>query len=108
MLIVTALRPALDGRQLGDRVDVVFYRGSERKITSLEFIAPPKPEAPPAVGTLADVLRTIYAQQQTILTELLNEVPESRLTWTPDVTKWGAKQVVAHCRMTLWRIRGHI
>jgi uncharacterized protein YndB with AHSA1/START domain len=95
-----ALGPVMDERQAGDRVHVVFYRGSEKKTVTMELSARPLPQVPPTAQALASALRDTYTQQIVTLGELLADLPESRLAWTPDAIKWSVKHVIAHLLTT--------
>ncbi len=98
-----AAGPVLENYQAGDQVNIVFYRGSEQKSTTLELSARPLPQVPSTAQTLAEALRDIYAQQITTLNDLLADLadlPESKLTWTPDAIKWSVKHVIAHLLTT--------
>lgn len=95
-----AAGPVLENYQAGDRVDIVFYRGSERKGTTLELSARPLPQVPPTAQALAEALRNIYAQQITTLNDFVADLPESRLAWTLDAIKWSVKHVIAHLLTT--------
>jgi hypothetical protein len=90
----------MDKHQSGDKVGIVFYHGSERKTATLELSARPLPEVPPTAQAMVDTLCDIYTQQTATLTEFLADVPESRLTWTPDAIKWSVKHVIAHLLTT--------
>jgi uncharacterized protein YndB with AHSA1/START domain len=95
-----ALGPVMDNHQPGDKVDIVFYRGSERKTAILELAARPLPDVPPTAQALTGTLRDIYAQQITTLNELLAGLPEPQLAWTPDAIKWSVKHVISHLLTT--------
>jgi len=95
-----ALGPVLENHQAGDRVNVVFYRGSERKVATLELSARPLPQVPPTAQALAEALRNLYTQQITTLNDLLIDLSESQLVWTPDAIKWSVKHVIAHLLTT--------
>ncbi|MFN2285318.1 MAG: SRPBCC domain-containing protein [Anaerolineae bacterium] len=100
LLTAAALGPVMDKHQPGDKVGIVFYHGSERKTATLELSARPLPEVPPTAQAMVDTLCDIYTQQTATLTEFLADVPESRLTWTPDAIKWSVKHVIAHLLTT--------
>ena len=95
-----AFGPVMDKHQPGDKVSIVFYRGSEQMTATLELAARPLPDVPPTAQAMVDALRDIYAQQATTLAEFLAGVQESQLTWTPDAIKWSIKHVIAHLLTT--------
>lgn len=95
-----AVGPVMDKHQPGDKVGIVFYHGGERKTTTLELSARPLPDVPPTAQAMTNTLRDIYTQQIATLNEFLADVPESRLTWTPDAIKWSVKHVIAHLLTT--------
>ncbi len=87
---------AMRGRHAGDKVKVVFYRGSAKKSVSLQLSGRPLPQIPPAAGDLANALRKIYAECFAKLEESLVNVTEVEAARPPSPNDWSALQTLAH------------
>jgi len=87
---------ALEGRQAGDKVPVVFYRGSEKKTVSMELSRRPIPEVPATAAELAEAARKLYADRQAELAKRLEGVIEAEAERKPAPNEWNLKELVAH------------
>jgi len=87
---------ALEGRQAGDKVPVVFYRGSEKKTVSMELSRRPIPEVPATAAELAEAARKLYADRQADITKRLEGVTEAEAERKPAPNEWNLKELVAH------------
>ena len=67
---------ALQSRRVGDTIEVVFYRGPERRTTQMTLSSRLLPEIPPTPAGLARELRKLNAHLISQLEEILHEVPE--------------------------------
>jgi uncharacterized protein YndB with AHSA1/START domain len=52
-----SLANALNGHRAGDKVEVVFYRGAEKKNILMELSRRPLPDMPPTIEALAEVVK---------------------------------------------------
>jgi len=90
------LSNALQGRQAGDKVKVVFYRGAEKKTVAMELGARPMPELPATAAELAKLVRKNYADINLDLAKLFNGLSESEAGHHPAPEAWSIKELVAH------------
>ena len=90
------LHNALQGHQAGDKVKVVFYRGGEKKLVTLQLGARPMPELPATAAELAEVVRKNYADINPDLAKLFDGLSESEATHRPAPDAWSIKEMVAH------------
>ena len=91
-----SLGNALRGKHAGDRVEVVFYRGGEKKTTEMELSQRPIPEIPDSAKSLADRLGSLYASQEATLQEIFKGVSDSEASRQPRPGEWSANQNLAH------------
>lgn len=91
-----SLARALEGRQAGDKVPVVFYRGGEKKTVSMELSRRPVPDVPPTAVELAEAARRLYADRQADLAKRLEGVTEAEAGRKPAPNEWNLKELVAH------------
>jgi uncharacterized protein YndB with AHSA1/START domain len=87
---------AIQGKKGGDKIDVTFYRGAEKKTVTMELSKRPMPEAIFDAKQLADKMR---ANRQPVLDELIKVfegVTEAQASAKPAPGEWSAKEVLAH------------
>lgn len=87
---------ALSGARAGDTVEVVFYRGPERRIVPMTLSSRLLPAIPPTRAGLAAELRKLNAHLLNELEEILHGVPEAQAKTPPAPGEWSALQAVAH------------
>ena len=91
-----ALVAALQGKRVGDIVEVAFYRGKVRHVAPITLSSRLLPEIPPTPAGLAAALRQINARLLDELDSLLSGVPEGEANLRPAPGEWSALEVVAH------------
>lgn len=91
-----SLVSALRGKKGGDFVEVVFYRGSEKKTLSMELTRRPVPQIPWEPAGLAEVIREKYDEGLAALEKSFADVSEAEANQPPAPTEWSAKEVLAH------------
>jgi uncharacterized protein YndB with AHSA1/START domain len=91
-----SLAVALQGQHGGDKVEVVFYRGNEKKTVIMELSRRPLPEFPDSAEALAEILGKRYAEQDEALAELFEGVSETEASYQPAPGEWSAKENLAH------------
>jgi uncharacterized protein YndB with AHSA1/START domain len=91
-----SLTNALQGRHAGDTVEVLFYRGGEKKTTQMELSRRPLPEIPDSAEALADQLGNLYAKQDAALKEIFKGASEAEASGQPSPGEWSAKENLAH------------
>lgn len=87
---------ALQGKKGGDKVEVVFYRGPEKKTVTMELTRRPVPDVPPEPAELAARVRTRYDQGLKLLEEAFAGVSEAEAAHSPAPGEWSARQTLAH------------
>lgn len=91
---------ALQGRQAGDVVPVVFYRGAERLTAQMDLSLRSLPEVPATPQALATALQKIYAELDPELTCCFDGVSDAEALRQPAAGEWGALETVAHLIIT--------
>jgi uncharacterized protein YndB with AHSA1/START domain len=91
-----SLIAALQGKKGGDRVDVVFYRGPEKKTVKMELSKRPVPDIPWKPVELAESATRKYDENMSKLEACFIGVTEAEADFTPAVGEWSAKQTLAH------------
>jgi uncharacterized protein YndB with AHSA1/START domain/uncharacterized damage-inducible protein DinB len=87
---------ALEGKKGGDKVEVVFYRGAEKKSLAMELTRRPVPQIPWEPAGLAKVIRAKYDEGLAALEKAFETVTESAANWRPTPGEWTAKEILAH------------
>ena len=87
---------AMQGKRAGDVVEVVYYRGSEKRSVQMKLSPRPMPEIPPTAEALADKVERQYAELETELRAIFDGVSEAEATRRPAPGEWSAKETVAH------------
>ena len=90
------LNNALQGRQAGDKVKVVFYRGAEKRTVTMELGARPMPEWPATAAELADLVRKNYAEINGEVDKLVGGLSEAEAGYHPAPDAWSIKELAAH------------
>jgi uncharacterized protein YndB with AHSA1/START domain len=91
-----SLVTALQGKKGGDKVEAVFYRGSEKMTASLELSRRPVPQIPWDVAVLAKIARAKYDEGLAALEEVFKEVSEAEAGLEPEPGEWSARETLAH------------
>jgi uncharacterized protein YndB with AHSA1/START domain len=90
------LANALQSHQAGDEVEVVFYRGPEKKTVTMKLSGRPIPEIPESPAELAQAISKIYAEGEKQLDELFEGVSEEQASFKPAPGEWSIKENLAH------------
>lgn len=91
-----SLGTVLDNFHGGDKVEVLFYRGPEKKTTLMELSKRPLPDIPKSAKELAAGVQKIYDQVNTDLDSFLVGVKEEEATFKPAPEEWSIKEIIAH------------
>jgi uncharacterized protein YndB with AHSA1/START domain len=91
---------ALQGKKGGDKVEVDFYRGPEKKLVTMELSKRPVPQIPWEPAGLANVIRTKYDEGLAALEKAFTGVSETEAAWRPAPGEWNAREVLAHLIQT--------
>jgi uncharacterized protein YndB with AHSA1/START domain len=87
---------AIAGKKGGDKVEVVFYRGAEKKTVTMELGRRPMPEVPFAPAELANHAREIYEPALAELEKCFEGVSDAQAMKHPAPEEWSALETVAH------------
>jgi uncharacterized protein YndB with AHSA1/START domain len=90
------LANALQPHHAGDEVEVVFYRGGEKKSVMMELSSRPFPEIPEKTKDLAKAIEDGYAKQHEQLANFLEGVTEEEASFKPSDDEWSIKETLAH------------
>jgi uncharacterized protein YndB with AHSA1/START domain len=91
-----SLPAALDGKKGGDKVEVVFYRGSDKRKVTMELSKRPMPVVPWEPAQLAVIAREKYEMAVSELLECFKGVSEEQAAKKPNSHEWSAREILAH------------
>jgi hypothetical protein len=91
-----SLPTALAGKKAGDQVEVIFYRGPEKKTVTMELSQRPMPEVPSDPAELAKQARVLYEPALEEVEKCFEGVSDARAMRRPDANEWSALEIVAH------------
>lgn len=92
----SSLAPTLGRFRAGDAVPVVFYRGPEKRTTTMTLSGRRLPVIPPEPKALAAELRRIYHGMMQELRDSLHGISDEHAGRRPGTGEWSAKHVLAH------------
>ena len=92
----TSLANVLQGFNGGDKVEVVFYRGPEKKTVMMELSKRPIPEIPSSAKGLAGGVQEINTKVFSDLDDFLIGVSEEEAAFKIAPEEWSIKEVIAH------------
>lgn len=90
------LTNALSGRKGGENVEVVFYRGAEKKTVTMQLSKRPMPDVPFEPPKLAEQARALYQPALAELEKCFEGYSDEQAMQRPDPKEWSALEVVAH------------
>lgn len=91
-----SLTNALQGRNAGEKVEVVFYRGPDKKTVSMELSRRPFPEIPKDAHGLAEGVRKINNKVLEDLEDFLVGITDEEASYKIAPDEWSLKEVMAH------------
>ena len=86
----------IQSHRAGDKIEVVFYRGPEKKSVLMELSPRPMPEVPATQIALAEAVGKQDAECETGLDKFLAEIIEAEASVPPAPGEWSVKGVLAH------------
>jgi uncharacterized protein YndB with AHSA1/START domain len=92
----SSLQGALAGKKGGEAVEVVFYRGAEKKTVMMTLTKRPMPEIPFDPAELVRQVRAIYEPALADLEKCFADVTDAEALARPAPEEWSALEVVAH------------
>jgi uncharacterized protein YndB with AHSA1/START domain len=91
---------ALQGKKGGDKVQVDFYRGPEKRSLTMQLTRRPVPQISWDPAVLGKVIRSKYDEGLAALEKVFEGVSETEADRRPDPGEWNAKEVLAHLIQT--------
>lgn len=86
----------LQNKQAGERVEVGFYRGGEKKKLTMELSRRPVPEIPLTAAALSAAVARNYSASYAQLTEVLAGVNDETALRRIKPDEWNIKEIIAH------------
>lgn len=87
---------AIAGKKGGDTVDVVIYRGTERKTIAMQLSKRPMPDVPFNPVELATKARALFEPALAELEKVFEGYSDEQAMQRPDPKEWSALEIVAH------------
>jgi hypothetical protein len=91
-----SLPEAITGKKGGDKIDVVIYRGPEKKTITMELSKRPMPDVPYDPETLVKSARELYEDALAEVEKCFEGVTDDEAMARPDAQEWSALEIVAH------------
>lgn len=91
-----SLGNVLNRHQAGDKIEVVFYRGTEKMSVMMELSRRPLHEIPETTAELAEAVKKRYKEMQKNLSQFLDGVTEEEASYKISPDEWSVKEVLAH------------
>ncbi len=91
-----SLPNAIAGKKGGDQIEVVFYRGPEKKTVTMELSKRPMPDVPFDPAEFARRAREIYESGLAEVEKCFEGVTDAQALARPAPDEWSALEVVAH------------
>jgi uncharacterized protein YndB with AHSA1/START domain len=92
----TTLTSYMASKHAGDGVDLVYYRGSEKRTAKMKLSGRPIPPMPSSGLDLSIQVEPIYKQFENEIEEIINNASEIACSHKPNASEWSAKEVLAH------------
>jgi len=92
----TSLPTAIAGKKGGDTIEVVFYRGPEKKTINMELTKRPMPDVPFEPAELAKKARELYESSLAELEKCFEGFSDEQAMARPDPNEWSALEIIAH------------
>jgi hypothetical protein len=87
---------AIKGKKGGEKLEVSFYRGPERRTVTMELSRRPMPEVPFDPAELEKRAREFYEPALVELEKCFESVSDTQAMQRPEPNEWSALEIVAH------------
>jgi uncharacterized protein YndB with AHSA1/START domain len=87
---------AIAGKKGGDKIEVTYYRGPEKKIVTMELSKRPMPDVPFEPAELERQARKIYESALAELEKAFEGFSDEQAMAHPEPNEWSALETVAH------------
>jgi hypothetical protein len=92
----TSFANAIKGKKGGEKIEVSFYRGPERRTVTMELSRRPMPEVPFDPAELEKRAREFYEPALVELEKCFESVSDTQAMQRPEPNEWSALEIVAH------------
>jgi uncharacterized protein YndB with AHSA1/START domain len=92
----SSLLSAIAGRKGGDDVEVIYYRGPEKKTVTMQLSKRPLPEVPFQPAELARKARALFESALAELEKCFEGYSDEQAMQRPEPKGWSALEIVAH------------
>jgi len=90
------LSSILQSHNAGDRIDVTYYRGSQKNTVSVDLAKRPSPSIPASPAELAQIVEEMYDAGDNIIAASLENITEFEASFKPGPGEWSVPEVLAH------------
>jgi uncharacterized protein YndB with AHSA1/START domain len=90
------LQLVLMGQHAGDTIEVIYYRGAEKRSAAMTLSGRRIPEIPTGKAALAEAVKKSYAEANAELAAALQGVSAEEAAQAPEPGEWSPAQVLAH------------
>jgi uncharacterized protein YndB with AHSA1/START domain len=87
---------AIAGKKGGDKIEVIFYRGPEKKTVTMELSKRPMPDVPFDPAELERQARKIYEPALAEVEKAFEGFSDEQAMARPEPNEWSALEIVAH------------
>jgi uncharacterized protein YndB with AHSA1/START domain len=87
---------AIAGKKGGDTIEVVYYRGPEKKTINMELSKRPMPDVPFSPAELSQKVRELFEPALAELEKCFEGYSDEEAMTRPDPKEWSALEIVAH------------
>ena len=91
---------AIAGKKGGDTIEVVYYRGPEKKTINMELSKRPMPDVPFSPAELSQKVRELFEPALAELEKCFEGYSDEDAMTRPDPKEWSALEIVAHLVQT--------
>lgn len=91
-----SLPTAISGKKGGDKIEVMFYRGPEKKTVTMELSKRPMPEVPFNPAELEKQARQLFEPALVELEKAFEGFTDAQALTRPEPNEWSALETVAH------------
>jgi len=96
-LTTPGIFPSMIGKKhAGDPVELVFYRGSEKKEVKMTLSGRPIPTIPATIKQMKDQQETVYRHLESDIEAILRDVSDEDSARKPGPDEWSANEILAH------------
>jgi uncharacterized protein YndB with AHSA1/START domain len=92
----TSIEKVISPAKPGDIVEMLYYRGDEKRVAQVELTLRPLPEIPPTAQDFSEKISEIYQSANAKIDEVIEGVTEAQAEYRRKPGEWNSKEVFAH------------